>query len=145
MKVLHAIACAAVALSSCAAAPTQPTALVSVDALVRSFEQEGATVIRSGSLPPSSHPYFSVAGEGLKVNGADVTVFAYSSDDRAAADAAKVSPTGSPIGQTQISWMDTPHFYKRERLILLYVGHSADLLKVLEAVLGPPFAAGRGA
>jgi hypothetical protein len=39
--------------------------------------------------------------------------------------------------------MDTPHFYKRARLIVLYVGHSADLLKLLEAVLGPPFAAGR--
>jgi len=77
------------------------------------------------------------------VNGAEVTVFAYSSADRAAADAAKVSPTGSSIGQTQISWLDTPHFYKRDRLIVLYVGHSADLLKVLEAVLGPPFAAGR--
>ena len=142
MKVPPAIVCAAVALSSCAAAPTQPTDLGSVNALVRSLEQRGATVARSGSLPPSSHPYFSVAGEGLKVNGADVTVFVYSSNDRVAADAAKVSPTGSSIGQTQISWMDTPHFYKRDRLIVSYVGHSADLLTVLEAVLGPPFAAG---
>jgi hypothetical protein len=143
LKVLHPIVSAAVALASCAAAPTQPTDLVSVNALVRSLEQQGATVVRSGSFPLSSHPYFSVAGEGLKVNGADVTVFAYSSDDRAAADAAKVSPTGSSIGQTKISWMDTPHFYKRDRLILLHVGHSADMAKVLEAVLGPPFAAGR--
>ena len=143
MKVFHAIVCAAVALSSCAAAPTQPTDLVSVNALVRSLEQQGATVTRSGSVPLSSHPYFSVAGEGLTVNGVDVTVFAYSSNDRAAADAAKVSPTGSSIGQTQISWIDTPHFYKRDRLILLYVGHSADLLTVLDAVVGPPFAAGR--
>ena len=143
MNVLYVIVGAAVALNSCAAAPTQPTDLVSVDALVRSLEQQGATVARSGSFPPSSHPYFSVAGEGLVVNGADVTVFVYSSVDRADADAAKVSPTGSPIGQNQISWLDTPHFYKRDRLILLYVGHSADLLKLLEAVLGPPFAAGR--
>ncbi len=135
--------CAAVALSSCAAAPTQPTDLGTVDALVRSLEQQGATVSRSGSFQPSSHPYFSVAGEGLKVNGEDTTVFAYPGVDRAAADAAKVSPTGSTIGQTQISWMDAPHFYKRDRLIILYVGHSADMLKLLEAVLGPPFAAGR--
>ena len=77
------------------------------------------------------------------VNGADVTVFAYSSVDSAAGDAVKVSPTGSPIGQTQISWMDTPHFYKRDRLIVLFVGHAAELLKLLEEVLGPSFAAGR--
>lgn len=100
-------------------------------------------VARAGSDPQSSHPYFSVSGERLIVNGADVTVFAYSSVERAAADAAKVSPTGSPIGQTQISWMDTPNFYRRDHLVVLYVGHSADLLKMLEAVLGPPFAAGR--
>ena len=143
MKVLQAIVGAAVAVSSCATAPTQPTELASVDALVRALEHHGATVTRAGSFPQSSHPYFSVAGERLVVNGADVTVFAYSSVDSAAGDAVKVSPTGSPIGQTQISWMDTPHFYKRDRLIVLYVGHSADVLRMLEAILGAAFAAGR--
>jgi hypothetical protein len=39
--------------------------------------------------------------------------------------------------------MDTPHVYKRDRLIVLYVGHSAGQLKLLAAVLGPPFAEGR--
>jgi hypothetical protein len=135
--------CAAVAVSACAAAPTQPTELVSVDALVRSLEEQGATVTRAGSFPQSSHSYFSVAGERLVVNAEDVAVFAYPSVDRAVGDAAKVSPTGSPIGQTQISWMDTPHVYKRDRLIVLYVGHSAGQLKLLAAVLGPPFAEGR--
>lgn len=143
MTVLHAILCAGVAVASCATAPTQPTELRTVDALVGSLERQGATVAKAERFPQSSHSYFSVAGEGLVVNGAGVTVFAYPSEDRAAADAAKVSPTGSPIGQTQISWMDTPHFYRRDQLLVLYVGHSADLLKVLEAVLGPPFAAGR--
>jgi hypothetical protein len=70
-------------------------------------------------------------------------VFEYPSQTRADSDASKISPTGSPIGLSQISWMDTPHFYKRDRLIVLYVGHSAEILKPLEAVLGPPFAAGR--
>lgn len=143
MTILHAIIGAAVAVSSCAAAPTQPTGFATVDALVPSLEQQGATVARAGSVPQSSHPYFLVAGERLAVNGADVTVFAYPTVDRAAVDAAKVSPTGSPIGHTQISWMDTPHFYRRDRLIVLYVGHSSDLLKMLEAVFGPAFAAGR--
>lgn len=143
MRVLHAIICAGVAAASCAAAPTQPKELRTIDALVGLLERQGATIARAERFPQSSHSYFSVAGEGLVVNGADVTVFAYPRVDRAVADAEKVSPTGSPIGQTQISWMDTPHFYRRDQLVVLYVGHSADLLKVLEAVLGPPFAAGR--
>jgi hypothetical protein len=143
LRVRHAIVCAGVALISCAAAPTPPTDLGTVDAFVRLLEQHGATVARAGAFPQSSHSYFSVTGEGLVVNGAEVTVFAYRSVDRAANDAARVSPTGSPIGETQISWMDIPHLYRRDRLIVLYVGHSAELLKVLERVLGPPFAAGR--
>jgi len=79
----------------------------------------------------------------IQVNGADVQVFGYPSATRADSDSAKVSPTGSPIGQSQISWMDTPNFYKRDRLVVLYVGHSVDVMKPLEAILGPPFAAGR--
>ena len=70
-------------------------------------------------------------------------MFEYPSVTRADSDASKVSPTGSPIGQSQVSWMDTPHFYKRDRVIVLYVGHSADVLRMLEGVLGEPFAAGR--
>jgi hypothetical protein len=143
LTAVYAIVCVGVAVASCAAAPTQPSDLRGVDALVRLLEQHGATVARSGSFPQSSHSYFSVPGSGLMVNDAEVTVFAYPNSDRAAADAAKVSPTGSPIGSTQISWMDTPHLYRRDRLIVLYVGHSADLLKLLEAVFGRPFAAGR--
>jgi hypothetical protein len=77
------------------------------------------------------------------VNGADVQVFEYASTARADRDASKVSPTGTPIGQAQVSWMDTPHFYQRDRLIVLYVGHSADVMRVLEAILGKPFATGR--
>src|SRR5439155_24100396 len=88
-------------------------------------------------------PFFSVNAQIIQVNGADVQVFEYPSATRADSDSAKVSPTGSPIGQSQISWMDTPNFYKRDRLVVLYVGHSVDVMKPLEAILGPPFAAGR--
>jgi hypothetical protein len=62
---------------------------------------------------------------------------------RADADASRISASGTPIGQSQIAWMNTPHFYKRDRLIVLYVGQSEDVIKPLEAVLGPPFATGR--
>ena len=138
----HFIVLAAVGISFCGSSVVQPSALTS-DAVVRALQQQGATVTRAGSLPQSSYPFLSVSAQLLQVNGADVQVFEYASATRADSDASKVSPTGSPIGQSQVSWMDTPHFYKRDRLIVLYVGHSADVLRMLEAVLGAAFAAGR--
>ena len=142
-KILHLVVFAAFALSSCAASSVQPSDLPSTDALVGTLQQQGATVTRAGTLPQSAYPFFSANAQLIQVNGADVQVFEYPSATRADNDASKVSPTGSPIGQSQISWMDTPHFYKRDRLVVLYVGHSADIIRLLEAVLGPPFAAGR--
>ncbi len=136
------IVLAAVGVSFCGSSALQPSELTS-EALVRALQQQGATVTRAGSLPQSSYPFLSVSAQLLQVNGADVQVFEYASAMRADSDASKVSPTGSPIGQSQVSWMDTPHFYKRDRLIVLYVGHSADVLRMLEAVLGAAFAAGR--
>lgn len=136
------IVLAAVGVSFCGSSALQPSELTS-EALVRALQQQGATVTRAGSLPQSSYPFLSVSAQLLQVNGADVQVFEYASATRADSDASKVSPTGSPIGQSQVSWMDTPHFYKRDRLIVLYVGHSADVLRMLEAVLGEPFATGR--
>jgi hypothetical protein len=133
---------AAVGVSSCGSSAVQPTALASAEALVRALQQQGAAVTRAGSLPQSSYP-LSVSAQLLQVNGEDVQVFEYPSAMRADSDASKVSPTGSAIGRSQVSWMDTPHFYKRDRVIVLYVGHSADVLRMLGAFLGEPFAAGR--
>jgi hypothetical protein len=138
----HFIVLAAVGISFCASSVVQPSELTSL-ALVRALQQQGATVNRAGTLPRSSYPFLSVSAQLLQVNGADIQVFEYGSATRADSDASKVSPMGSPIGQSQVSWMDTPHFYKRDRVIVLYVGHSADVLRMLEEVLGAPFAAGR--
>ena len=40
------------------------------------------------------------------------------------------------------TWKDTPHFYKRDPLIVFYVGHSAEVMKPLEPALDAPFASG---
>jgi len=37
-------------------------------------------------------------------------------------------------------WVGPPHFYKVEKLIVLYVGENEDTIGILESVLGPQFA-----
>ncbi|MFH0343847.1 MAG: hypothetical protein ACHBNF_17390 [Chromatiales bacterium] len=81
-------------------------------------------------------PFFSVKGKIIKVGGEDVQVFQYSHETETDAQAIQVSPDGSTVGTTKIHWFGPPHFYKREKLLVLYVGDNEKVLKALEDVLG---------
>lgn len=76
----------------------------------------------------------------IKVSGEDVQVFQYSHAAAVDAQAALVSPDGSAVGSSKLHWVGPPHFYKKGKLLVLYVGDNDKVLKVLEAVLGQQFA-----
>jgi len=122
--------------------PVGPTGLTSTDALITALRGQNATVVRGDVLPQSSNPFFSTNAQVLIVNGGTVSVFEYASVPVAEGDAAKVSPDGSVVGSTIITWIGPPHLYRNGRLIVLYAGSSDAVLGPLEAVLGPPFARG---
>jgi hypothetical protein len=86
--------------------------------------------------------FFSVIGTNVNINGEGVQVFEYDSAETMESDAVLVDASGSPIGTTMVTWMATPHFYKKGRILVLYVGDNAGTLEVLESVLGPQFAGG---
>ena len=44
------------------------------------------------------------------------------------------------MGRGQYFWMSDPHFYRYDRVIVLYVGTSPAMLDLLTRVLGPQFA-----
>ena len=102
--------------------------------LIDNLRAGGATVEPSGD---TSQPFFSVDGQVITVDGADVQVFEY--EDAAAADveAEQISPDGSSVGTTMITWVAPPHFYKKVRLIVLYVGEDPGVTVALENVVGP--------
>ena len=76
----------------------------------------------------------------IKVSGEDVQVFQYINAAAADAEAALVSPDGSAVGTSKLHWVGPPHFYKQGKLLVLYVGDNAKVLKALETALGRPFA-----
>ncbi len=84
--------------------------------------------------------FFSVTGQIIKVNGADVQVFEYGSAEAMEADASQVAPDGGAVGTSMVTWMATPHFFKAGRVLVLYVGDDAAVLDLLEPVLGEQFA-----
>ncbi len=108
--------------------------------LVDRLRAEGATVMPNGTV---QQPFFSVPGRILGVDGEDVQVFEYATPLSAYAEAAQVAPDGKAIGRfVDINWIATPHFYKRGRVIAIYIGENPALTRLLSKILGLQFAGG---
>ncbi len=85
-------------------------------------------------------PFFSVAGTIILVDGERVQVMEYRDPAALEAEAAHISPDGSSIGTTMVSWVAPPHFFRTETTIVLYVGENPKVIEALTSVLGPQFA-----
>jgi hypothetical protein len=131
------------ACSRSAAGPDAVQPAARVDALVDALRQQGATATRVEQLSPESH-CLSVGARRLLVNGENVYAFEYQTTGAAERDAATISPDGSsitPAGRAcMVSWSGPPRFYRQDRLLALYVGTNQDLIRLLDRVLGSPFA-----
>ncbi len=108
--------------------------------LIDALRAAGAIVEPSGAV---EQPFFSVKGQVIRVNGADVQVFEYADEAAARSDAEKVGPDGYEIGTAIVDWIAPPHFYRKGWIIVLYVGGDAAIKQALEVVLGAQFAGGK--
>lgn len=85
-------------------------------------------------------PFFSVQGRMIEIGGEDVQVFQYPHAAAASEQAALVSPDGGAAGTSMIHWIGQSHFFRKDSLLVLYVGDDEKVIKALEAVLGRQFA-----
>ena len=108
--------------------------------LVKDLGKAGATVKLSRETV--SQPFFSARGRIIYINGESVWIFGYLTSATADKDAAQVSRDGMTIGNHKPSWLGTPHFFRRPRMIILYLGDDAQILKSLSRTLGQQFAGG---
>ena len=131
-------------LAACAgsgAGPTtvpseQPATEISSQAdLVAALQSQGATVEPADAIEQA---FFQVSGQILRVNGADVQLFEYGDEAARTADSELISPDGTSISTTMVTWVDTPHFWADGRLIVLYVGNDAQVIELLRGALGDP-------
>ena len=105
--------------------------------LVDHLRTAGASVVPVGQV---TQPFFSVSGQTITVNGAQVQVYEYANEDDANSEAARISPDGSKVGNTIVDWTASPHFYKKSKIIVLYIGTNTSIMHILETTLGSPFA-----
>lgn len=105
--------------------------------LVKNLRALGAGAAVAGDV---EQPFFSVTGKMIKVHGEDVQVFQYANASAADGEAAPISRDGMSVGTRKIFWVGPPHFFKKEKLLVLYVGDNAKVLKTLETALSQQFA-----
>ena len=98
-----------------------------------------AARLRVEDAGPIEQAFFSVPAHVYLVEGNDLQVYRYASDEAAAADAATVSPNGA-IGGAMPLWIAPPHFFRRGNTIAIYLGENPRVLTELERLMGKQFA-----
>lgn len=120
------------------AAPSDELTLAS---FAHSVSESGAAVALRGGV---KQPFFAVDGQVVDIEGEPVQVYEYQGVDEARMAANTVTADGSAIAAgdntTLVDWISTPHFYQRDRLIVVYVGEQDAVLNVLDGTLGAAFA-----
>lgn len=152
MTVINLLLAGAVLIAGCGTQPTAgaglppatPTPSVSHGGPVKDYASfvdalraAGATVEPAEQV---EQPFFTVKGQIVKVNGADVQVFEFQDEAAAQTAARGVGPDGSTFETTIVTWIAPPHFFQAGRIIVLYVGQDTGVLRLLAATLGPQFA-----
>ena len=129
---------AATVLTACGGQPASAQGY-GITEFVEGLREKGAEAETGDSV---QQDFFSVIGTSVNVDGEGVQVFEYDSAESMESDAVLVDASGSSIGTSMVTWIATPHFYKKGRILVLYIGDNEEILQVLESVLGPQFAGG---
>ena len=104
--------------------------------VVRQLRANGVSVERIDTV---SQPFFSVKAAVYRIDGGELQVYNYRSASAAAKEAGRVAPNGA-IGGAMPRWIAPPHFFRKGRVMAIYLGSSDKALKALTRVMGPQFA-----
>ena len=120
--------------------------------LVNNLNKSLATVEPKGNMsqPPLPQQIFSGTAKLIKVNGENLIIWEYGDKATAETEAKFVSPDGfhfkkPPDSKGEeivaiLDWVAPPHWYKSDRIIVLYVGENQETIYLLKDLLGTQFA-----
>ena len=132
-----ALAVVAVFLAGCAQNTASNGGARQSSSVAEELRAAGLRVEDAGQV---EQPFFPVPAHVWLVEGGDVQVYQFASEDAAAAEAGKVSANGSTIGTSSMHWMAPPHWFRRGPTIVNYLGENARVLAELERLMGRQFA-----
>ena len=105
--------------------------------IVQNLTSKGFSVKFSGTV---EQPFVDVKGRAFAVDNGSIQIFEFKTAGDADAFASTVSPDGTKVGNTFVTWIAQPHFYKSGTLVVIYLGNDAKVAEALESVLGKQFA-----
>lgn len=109
----------------------------SIAALTDALRKSGLEVRDAGRV---RQPFFVAPAHVFIVDGDDLQIYELGTTAEAETAVATVSADGMTIGTTKMHWLAPPHFFRRDRLVVNYLGTSAKILGELERILGPQVA-----
>jgi hypothetical protein len=136
-KPLSIIFLTALIAAGCAGAKKGPTLPEQTARLAEQLRQSNLEVTEDGVM---RQPYFTAIAHKLRVQGETVQVFEYPVVTMAKAEVLTVSEDGRSVATVDIPLAGPPHFYSRDRIIVLYVGGNPAIEGALTKTVGPPFA-----
>lgn len=141
---MFSLACAGCGTLNTTAAPAQSSqraATSEYNALVSHLRSAGSTVTPGGSVRQA---FLSVPGQVLVVDGEHVEVYQYADAATVAHDSTRISKDACLIktakGSTMVEWPHPPHLYKKDHLIVIYIGDNPALINEFVSMYGPQFA-----
>jgi len=81
----------------------------------------------------------------LTIDGKEnISVYLYESNVKMEEDATHIDKVGASYSDgkndTKINWYSTPHFFKKDNIIVLYVGEDTEIIDALKEIMGIQFA-----
>ena len=109
--------------------------------LLSKLRASGAIVEEVGEI---SRPFLGGEGRNIIVDGSNLQVYEYDTQEAMEVEAKFVSLDGGEIKinniHTLIGWIDQPHYYKSGQIIVIYIGQDEEMTSLLEKLLGEQFA-----
>jgi hypothetical protein len=91
-------------------------------------------------IGPVSQPLFPIGGTLINTGTDVIHIYEFPTRTGALDFEGLISSDGRKIGGKNLRWSNHAHFFRKDSLIILYIGIDRDLVRVLEDVAGPQFA-----
>jgi hypothetical protein len=130
-----------VGLTSCAQSPQDQVApsIVTTDDLIGALREAGAQAqVGSGDR----EPVLEVPAQAITVDGAEILVYEYATEDDRQAVSADIIADPRTVGGTIVEWPTTPKVWGAGRLVVVYLGRSGGTTLLLNSLLGDPLGTG---
>lgn len=96
--------------------------------------------VAPSEIKSEEQSFFSVKPDTYVINGQNVSVYEYNEGDKDALenDLRSIKDNGKNINGTATNFKDTPHVYKKGRIVVMYDGNDDGTITALTNILGTP-------